>query len=472
MVTNQTLTEILTDKCLIPQPGDIPESSYQAAKKLLLDTLGCALAGRKAPGIDDIIKQMSDWGGKAESTILLCGSRVPCPHAAFANSAMIHAQDYDDVYIPGLLHITSVVVPPALALAEREKISSKEMLAAMIMGIETAARIARAETPLRRGMGFLPSSTAGGFGAVMAAARLMKLSPGQCVNAMGINYAQCSGNRQALLDQTLTKRIQPGFSVRSALWAASLAANKITGPKNALEGNAGYFKVYMNGTVPEPDVFRNDRKQLAVERVSIKRYPSCGGCHHAQDAALKLREEENLKPEEIEKVEIFNCGPGGLVGNPFHLGENPQVNVQFSVAWAVAHALLRGKALLKDYTNECIRADREVVKLAKAIGYAAAPEKIKRMENIPEGYGQNHGKAQGVIVYTRDGRTLVRGQYPADTFPPGTQTFEDVIPKFMDCAAFSGLRTPDQAAEMVETIRSLDQAQSIRPLLNLFQNKS
>lgn len=106
-------------------------------------------------------------------------------------------------------------------------------LAAMILGIELAARIGVAEHSRRRGQGFLPSSLAGSFGAVITAACLLGLSREQIVHALGINYAQISGNRQALLDASLTKRLQPAFAVRSALWAVDLARTGITGPRQS-----------------------------------------------------------------------------------------------------------------------------------------------------------------------------------------------------------------------------------------------
>ncbi|MBS3763561.1 MAG: MmgE/PrpD family protein, partial [Planctomycetes bacterium] len=337
-----TLSEVLSDVGLRPDVTDIPSSAYEAAKKLLLDATGCAIAGQQEPGVRQAVEQAEAWGGKEEATIIGRGTKVPAPNAVFANAAMTHALDYDDVYIPGTLHITSIIVPIMLAAQEMSETSGKKALAAMIMGIEVAGRLSMAERGRRRGMGFLPTSLAGSFGAVLTVARLLRLDRRECVNAMGINYAQVSGNRQALLDSTLTKRMQPGFAARSALWSTTMAARGVTGPERALDGEAGYFSVYMNGDAPEAEELTKEREWLQVERVAIKRWPSCGACHHAQAAAEKLREEEDLRPEQIAGVELFGCGPGGLVGNPFRIGENPQVDAQFSVAWGVAHTLLRG----------------------------------------------------------------------------------------------------------------------------------
>jgi 2-methylcitrate dehydratase PrpD len=335
------------------------------------------------------------------------------------------------------------------------------------MGIEAAARISSAETGCRRSIGFLPTTLAGGFGAVIACARLMNLDADRCVNALGINYAQCAGNRQALLDQTLTKRLQPAFAARSAVWAAVLGARGVTGPANAFEGSAGYFNLYMDGTVPDEELFRADMDRPAVECVSIKRYPSCGACHHVQTAAENLRREESLKPGDIERVELFGCGPGGLVGNPFYLGDTPQVNVQFSAAWGAAHGLLRGEAHIRNYTDQSIRADSEVIELARNITYTDIPEQIPQSEEFPSDYPRGHGRPQGIIVHTKDGRKLIKHQYPHDTFPPGGMDLDHTIHKFMECAEFSGFCTKQNAERIVEAVLNLHEKPDSRSLISI-----
>ncbi len=338
--------------------GDLPPSAFEAAKILLLDTLGRALVGRRAPGVEAVIEQMCDWGGKPEAGIQFSDApKLPMPNAAFANSAMIHALDLDDIFTPGTLHLTSVIVPVMLAAAEVCEANGRDLLAAMILGIEMAARIGVAEHSRRRSGGFLPSSLAGSFGAVVTAARLLGLTPGQAEQAMGINYAQISGNRQSLLDASLTKRLQPAFAVRSALWSTALAARGLTGPQRVFEGEAGYFKVYMNSDVPALGELLKPFDGFAVEHVSTKRYPSCGACHSVQIAAERLREEEILAPADIARVETFGIAP--LVSEPFELKDNPQVAAQFSGAWAVAHTLLRGPAKLADHTDDAVRIARE-----------------------------------------------------------------------------------------------------------------
>jgi 2-methylcitrate dehydratase PrpD len=459
-----TYTEILTGIGLDAPANGITASAYAAAKKMVLDSLGCALAARTSPGVAAVVEQMHDWGGKPEATILLFGGKVPAPNAAFANGTLIHALDYDDIHIPAALHLMSCILPTALAAADMSGASGRDLLAATVMGVEIAGRLGIVERARRRHHGFLPSSLLGGFGAVVSAARLLGLSREQCVNAMGINYAQVSGNRQALLDMTLTKRLQPALAARSALWATALAARGVTGARLAFEGEDGYFKLYMNGQVPAPEELTRDHGWYQIERLVVKRYTSCGACHSAVLAAERLAREEHLEPANIDRVELYGCGPGGLVGGPFAIGTNPQVDAQFSVRYGVALALLRGPAKLAHFTDEQVRADTEVAELAKHISFVKTVEDLPPEIERPADYPDSYTKYHAVIVHTKDGRRLMRAQCPGQTFPPGADTLDSVAPKFMDCAEFSGACSPDQARTIIETVRALDRAPDLSAL--------
>ncbi|MBT3378407.1 MAG: MmgE/PrpD family protein [Lentisphaerae bacterium] len=462
-----TYTEILTDIGLNTRTDDITPSAFSATKKMVLDSLGCAIAAKGCPGVADVLEQLRDWGGKAEATVLLFGDRIPAPAAIFANATLIHALDYDDIHIPGTLHIMSIILPTALAAAEMGGASGREMLAAVAMGVEVAGRLGTVARNHRRGGGFLPSSLDGGFGAVATASRLLGLTPAQCVNAMGINYAQTSGNRQALHDMTLTKRIQPALAARAAMFSVALARRGFTGAHRALEGKSGYFKVYLDGTLCEPDELSAAYDWYQIERLVVKRWTSCGACHSTQAAAERLVREENVKPDEIDRVELFGCGPGGLVGNPFEIGDSPQVDAQFNVAYGVALALLRGAALPRDYADEAVLADTEVVELTKRITYIKRPEDVPPEPERPVDYPRYSTGYHGLVVHTKSGRRLMRAQCPAQTFAPGADTFESVLGKFRECAVVGGGCSPERTEAIIEEVRTLDTKAGIDPLLEL-----
>ncbi|MCF7854963.1 MAG: MmgE/PrpD family protein [Candidatus Pacebacteria bacterium] len=462
---HKTLTGTLAKIAIETDPDAIPESAFAAARKVLLDSLGCGLAGCNAPGVREALNTMQDWGGTPQAGVLFHGDQLPAPNAAFVNSTMIHALDYDDVYIPGVLHITSIIVPTALAVSQQTGASGRDFLAAIIIGIEVAGRLGIPCRDRRRGAqgtGFLPTSVVGGFGAAAAACRLRGLNIEQCVHAMGLNYAQVSGNRQALLDMSLTKRLQPGFAARSAIWSVALAEAGLTGPHRALEGDAGLFRIYQTAAPCTRDDLTAPREQMEIERVSLKRYTSCGACHEQQMAAEEIVATEKLRPEQIERVELYGGGPGGLVGQPFEITENPQVCAQFSVQYCVALALLRGQASIEYVTDEQVLANRDVTELAKSITFTDRLEKIPPPPPLPPDYSEQYvNDFRAVIVHTRDGRRLVRGHFPAEVFAPGNMSMDEVKEKFRQCAAFSGVCSKTEAGRLIQAVEHIAEISNI-----------
>lgn len=462
-----TLTQELATLGMTFTASQVQAEDMLAAKIQLLDSLGCALAGWQADGSEAVVEQMRYWGGREDAAVLFHGDLLPMPQAAFANSVMIHAQDLDDIHIPGTLHIACIVVPAMLAGAQASLATGRDALMSLIMGVEIAARIENPGHAHRRGQGFLPSSLAGSFGGVVTAARLLGLNVEQCTHAMGINYAQLAGNRQALYDSTLSKRMQPAMAVRSAMWSTALSQRGLTGAHMALEGEAGYYQLYLDmPKVPQPGSLTQPTDFMEIARVSYKRFASCGANHHVQIAAEQLWAEEHLKPDQIAGVEVFGMKAGGIVSRPFVLGPNPQVDAQFSVAWAAAHTLLRGPATLTDYNSDKVAADIPVIELAKQVTYIDPPTDLPPKLPLPMDYPNGMVDWQGLVVTTTDGRRLMRCCCPAVTFAPGNLTWEQTVAKFKQCALYSGICNEQQAQVIINNVLSLDQATDVSALLS------
>ncbi len=463
------LTRILARLAINTNADDLPQSAYAAGRKMTLDSLACAVGGAREPGCNETVELMKQWSGHGEASILFAGSRVPLPNAVFANSAMTHALDYDDVYIPASLHVTSVLFPAVLGAAEHVGASGREFLVAFILGVEVSCRLGVFSASKRLGEAFLPTSVICGFGATAAVCRLLGLTEEQTAHALGINYAQACGNRQALKDMTLTKRLQPAFAARNAVWAACLARADITGPHRAIEGSCGLFGTYLKPGAPTPEeLARRPEETWQIERLSIKRYTTCGASHSLIDAALALARENHLKCEDLDRAEISWGGSdkSSIVGFPFVMGDTPQVNAQFSAPYAVALALYRHDASAKRFTETAIRNDTEVAEFASRVHMVKLPEPPAPLP-IPEGWPQYTGMPHTVQVILKNGARLRRDVAPRDTFNPDRVTWQDVIAKLDECAEISGGITATRY--IVEMMGSLEQEPSICNLIAALQ---
>lgn len=452
-----TLTRLLAELVINTPDHALGERADHAAHRLILDTIGAALAGWQAPGIPQVLKVTEGWGGTPEATVWSYGAELPCPNAAFVNACMVHALDYDDVHFSSVLHLMSSMLPATLAAAEYAGSSGRGLLSAVALGIEAAVRIGNIAKEAGMDFGYLPSSTVGIFGTTAACCRLLGLSVEQTVNAMGIAYAQSSGSRQALLDHTLTKRLQPAFAARSALWSAFLAADGITGPHRALEGEAGFFKVYVGCEPPSADRLSPANDFWEVERVAIKPYPSCGANHRTTQAAITLAHEEDLAPDDIAEIHLdLGYKDVWFVGAPWEIGSDPQVDAQFSVRYSAALGLMRRRAGLREYAAEQVLGDRAVSDMAKQV----------HIHEIPNTQHLRTDQVEVTVsVVTNDGRRLSRSAINLKGHWMNPLSDEEVNAKFNECVDFAGIWPDTQRRAVLTAVDGLETLDNVAGLV-------
>jgi 2-methylcitrate dehydratase PrpD len=226
----------------------LPPEVVRETKKFILDTIGVGLAGAREPGCSEVVDVVKKWSGHDKgSTIIYYGDKVSPPEAAFANSVLMHALDFDDTLDSSAMHTHVSSLPASLALAEvKSRVSGKEFITAVALGVDLTCRIASAiTTPLS----WIRTATCGSFGAAAAAAKTLGMGEQGILNTLGIVYSQTAGNAQCLVDGGLVKRMQPGFSARSAVLSAALASKGVTGATNIFEGEYGFYNLYERGKV-------------------------------------------------------------------------------------------------------------------------------------------------------------------------------------------------------------------------------
>ncbi len=449
------ITLALSELSINTKADEISEKAYKAAKVGVLDALGCAMAGYNAPGVPAVFNLTKEWGGREESTLWFYGQKVPGPAATFANSVQTHALDLDDFHRPSITHITSVIVPAAFAMGELNGASGKETLASIIMGIEVAGRLGRACRGLHAHSGFLPTSVMGGFGATGTACRLQGCSVKQTVNAMGIWYAHCSGNRQALYDRTLTKRIQPAIAARAGVYASYLAREGFTGPRRIIAGQrASLVPIYglsRKGQRPTVDIVMEPHDFFEVELLAYKRYASCGASHMAIQSALDLANKHDLKPDDIETVWIFGCGVNsGMTGVPWTDSDSPHAMAQFCAPYEVASVIKNRRFGPAEITRERIAQDKQVDALARRSKLCQWKE-----------WGGPQPGYQAVRIFLKDGRKLEAWHDREAVLSPEANTYEQLVEKFKYNVMYTGFVNEKQADEMVKAIENLDKCEKI-----------
>jgi 2-methylcitrate dehydratase PrpD len=276
-----TASETFADWALSLRIADVPADVAHAAKRHLLDGIGCAIAAQRT-GAAPYAEALVD--GADEATVIGSGARASVPRAALANGILIHALDYDDTHTGALVHSTAASLPAALAVGEAMDASGGDVLAAAIAGFETTSRLGAAVTHGFHERGFHATSVCGVFASALIASKLLGLDRAATVNALGIAGSAAAGSLEFLNTGSSTKQLHPGFAAMNGIVAARLAKAGADGPATIFEGSHGLFRSYLGVDVDPAALTDGLGARWETTRITIKPYPACQLSHASLDA--------------------------------------------------------------------------------------------------------------------------------------------------------------------------------------------
>ncbi len=444
---------------------DLPASTVQATKNDIFDSLSTGIAGSSAKGISQLIEYADECGGTEQATTFVFGRRYPAQIAAMLNTVMIHGYDYDDTHEVAMMHSGAIVVSCALAAAEKiGGVSGKEFIAAVTAGLEIHCRLGIASTIGIAESGYVYTPLLGIFGGTAAAGRIMGLNEDEMINALGIAYAQCAGNYQAITDSAWTKRIQPGFASQAAINAVSLAKKGVIGAKNIFEGKFGLYHVYLHDRY-NPEIAREGLgTKFVSEDIAFKPWPCGRPSQPPINAAIEIKEKYNIDPAHVAAVEIAmnehlvvgGCTPEDIRKKPATI-----VDAQFSIPYGVACGLVNGKLGLADFTDEKI-------KRADVLAMAAKVEGVVDPE-IEKNY---HGVVPPVIIrVTMDDGTKYEHRLDITIgCKERPMTPKAIAEKMDDCVEMAALTMPEDTARKIRSlVDGLDSLENTDEIIKAMQ---
>jgi 2-methylcitrate dehydratase PrpD len=436
----------------------INAETIERSKWRILDAVGCLIAGANAPGCRMMIDLVTGWGGVGESTLLVHGIKGPAHNIAMVNSLMTRSYDFEPVEADGEngsspAHISGTTVPTALAMAEKAAASGKELINSLVLGEDLASRLGVA-SGFSFDLGWDNTGTINTFGATAIASKFLKLDETQVLNALGIALNQTGGTMAGVFDKTIAFKLPMAFASRNGIVSAELAKQGFAGVKAPLEGDNGFFALYCRN-YDIANLTNNLGKKFYGDRV-IKPYSCCRANHSSIDSALKIVCTNNIRPEDIEDI-IIHTSPAickGFVGQPFQLGNTPQVNAAFSINYAVATAILRKEVTPKCFTDTSIN-DPEIGKL---IG------KMKIVPSIP----QEKRLTTEIYIKTKEGTVFsAHTDIPTGDFYNSPLTVEAIKTKYRGNVAFSQTVSREKAEKVLNLIEALEELDDVRKLTNL-----
>lgn len=337
-------TRLLIEQARSTTWGSMPADVVVHARHCLLDWVGTAVAGSREDVSRLVWEQLAEYGGGRAATVIGRGTSN-VRDAAMHNGVAGHALDFDDVLLDASSHVSAVVMPAALAVAERNGLHGDALLTAFVAGFELMADLGAAVGERHYAQGFHATATLGPFGAAAAVARLRDFDPRQWQNALGLAATSAAGLKSMF--GTMAKPLHAGWAAQSGVVAADLAARGLTAAHDVIERPQGFAAAH-GDQVDGSQVGTSWRLRNNL----FKFHPSCFLTHAAIDAARSLRDRHDFCFDEIEHV-MINVHPGHLdVCNI----ERPTTGAEakFSLRYAVASALTQDVNLWSAFTNEAV----------------------------------------------------------------------------------------------------------------------
>ena len=356
--------EVFVDHALTFPWARVPAPARAAASVFLHDTLCVGAAGVHAPHADDMLRATQGWGEGGDGRVLgRPGIRLPAVQAAFLNAFQMHAQEFDCVHEPAVLHPMATMAAAVMAECDRSgPYNGAQVLAALTMGADISLGLGvAATTPLK----FFRPATSGLFGALAAVCRLRGVDRETALDAFGYGLAFASGTMQAHEEGKPALPVQIANAARAALMALDVAAAGVPGPRRSIDGTFGYLTLFETGFDLGP-VLDSLGTTFRIAEVSWKPFPTGRAGHGGIVAVQTLMREHGLTPANLESL-TYSAPPliGRLVGRPAVQPMTPAY-ARLCFPYLAAVTLARGGVGLTDFTVRSL-ADPALQALAERV---------------------------------------------------------------------------------------------------------
>jgi 2-methylcitrate dehydratase PrpD len=455
----------------------LPSAVVRESKRLLVDSIGCALGGLSHPKglIGSQYAKLQGPGAPGEqATVIGTGDRVNAIAAAFANGELINALDFDAILPPG--HVSPYVIPCALAAAETAGSSGRDLLCAIAIAHEISNRVGKSLSYLRDLKDGKPSPppvfgySCTVFGAAAAFGKLRGHTREMLAADLGIAGAMSPVNTQwSWSVHTPTATVKYGIAgavTQAAMAAAYLAELGHTGDIQVLDdGEHGYRRLIGSERwAPERITPGLGKDWFFPSEQSYKPYPHCRILHAPLDVLTRILEDNDIRPEEIESikawVEAWVMKPLWLNRDVKHVTE-----AQFSIAHGLAvgaHRIPVGKA----WQSPSVVFDPSVIALMDKVEYIEHPAYAGDLAS-------NAAARPARIEVRARGRAFVgEASFPKGSPSPDPSTFmtdDEISAKFLRNA--DGVLGARQIDAVLDHLWNIDLSDSFRDLMPMLAGK-
>ncbi len=434
------------------QYSDLDAGTVATAKSFILDTLGVGIGGSSGPKAQELSRTMAQGGSAEDARVWSTGCRLPASSAALCNAYQTHNSEFDCVHEAAVAHVMTIVLPVALAGAERSgPVSGRRLIEAVIVGVDVASCLG---VGAKSGLRFFRPATVGAFGGVAALGKLNGFDEPTLVNAFSLAYGQMGGTMQAHTEGSMLLAMQVGFNARNAVTACDLAAAGFTGPKNILQGPFGYYRLIEENGDPSA-VVETLGQVWRINELAYKPFPTGRATHGIIDGCLQLQRSNLFDAANIERI-TARVPPlvHHLVGRPSR--EDMDLNyARLCASYVTACALLRGTIAGGDFSDHAYR-DPARQNLARSIHIEAVPAPPNALTPL------------NVEIALRDGTVLSVDLDQVYGAPGNPMDREAVLEKFRgNCERAAGSPTKNQCDALISAVDALETLPDVARLVDL-----
>jgi len=448
-MTAKTLTGVLADYVAGSSFEQLPADVVDKAKLIIFDEIACAVLGRKLIAGDLIAKFVSSMGGVPEATVVGSSLRLPASLAALANGTAGHADEFDGAHITDG-HPGAVIVHATLAVGEARRVTGKDFIHAVSLGYDVGTRLVASvggAFPLRN-THHVHSDHLHGFGAAMACARLLRLTPESIRYAAALAAGHAGGLAVVFEERRhMSKALSTGQAAFGGATAALLAASGFEGHDDVFDSKHGPL-----GWAPEKapvKLLNGLGSDFAVRGANFKFYSAGYPIHAPVEAALNIIAREKLSLDDIASVTV------GLTTHTRDTVSNrdmPSICVEDMLAVAMVH----GRLGVAEAHSTAALARPEVKALRPKI-HTVADQELERT--------QPHGRGANVRITTASGKHFEeRIDHPRGhasrggvDWPSLREKWQDLLPEFIGKANSEAFYNLCQSLDSVEDLAEFTQ---------------
>lgn len=420
----------------------LPREVVEKAKGVILDTLGCAIAGYTLANEEfhclyDLVREM---GGNPEATILIEGFKTSTPQAALVNGTLTHTIDFDDTHLGSIAHLGAPTVATVLAMGEKTKAPGHLLITALVSAYEVAGRVGKAIMPTHYKF-WHPTSTLGVIASATAAAKILDLKAEKIDQAISLAADSASGLRYCIDFGDFSKSYHPGLAAWKGIMATLIIAKGAIGPKGLLEYKSGFCQAY--ATEPRVDwLTENLGRSYEIMFASLKAYPTILCSHTPIQATRKVMSEHKLQIEDLEAIHfrVTPTAPGQ--GMNYH----PQTPLaaRLSIPYCVARVAADGYIEMEHFTEDKLNEPR-IKELMPKITLESDPAFLEKYPGT---------LAAQIEIKTKDGQIFRDESIYPKGHPQNPMSREEIKEKFRKLALYT--LTHGQVDKVIKIVESLE----------------